>query len=271
MGARLRLQTLAVGVIALTACSVSQKEEKEMGAENAAQIDSAVPLIHDSVITDYVANLGKTIASKTSRADLDWRFQVVDSRTVNAFALPGGFIYVNRAVIEQAGNMDELAGIMGHEIGHVVRRHSVKQLQEQERGRAGLVLLCTMTTACIRPTGRLAIAIGADAVSAQYSQHDEAEADSEGVVNTINAGIDPQGLPTFFQRMLDSQKVRPTAVESFFSTHPTDQSRVDATRRQIAALHLQPSRGLLKDTPAFHEIQARTRALPPAPQPDKDR
>ena len=271
MGARLTLQTLAVGVITLTACSVSQQQEQAIGADDAAHIDSVLPLIHDSVITDYVAKLGKTMASKTSRADLDWRFEVVDSREVNAFALPGGFIYVNRAVIEQAGNMDELAGIMGHEIGHVVRRHSVKQLQQQERGRAGLVLLCTLTTACIRVGGRLAIAIGADAATAKYSQLDEAEADSEGVVNTVKAGIDPDGLPTFFQRMLDSQKVQPTAVEAFFSTHPTDQSRVDATRRQIASLHLEPSRALLKDAPEFHEIQRRVRALPPAPVQDQVR
>ena len=256
---------LAVVFICVTACSVSQEQERTLGAADAAHIDSVLPLIQDSAVNDYVTQLGKTIAGKTSRADLDWRFQVVDSKEVNAFALPGGFIYVNRAVIEQADRMDELAGIIGHEVGHVVRRHSVKQLQQQERGRAGLVLLCTLTTACVRIGGRVAIAIGADAAAAQYSQVDEAEADSEGVVNTVNAGIDPEGLPAFFQRMLDSQKVQPTAVESFFSTHPTDQSRVDATRRQIASLHLEPARALMQDAPAFHEIQKRVRAMPPAP------
>lgn len=267
---RLVAMMLAVGVAASTACGVSQKEERAMGAEDAAQVDSSLPIIHDSVVTAYVSALGKTMANKTSRADLDWRFEVVDSREVNAFALPGGFIYVNRAVIEQADRMDELAGIIGHEIGHVVRRHSVKQLQKEERGRAGLVLLCTLTNACRHVGGRVAIAIGSDAARAQYSQSDEAEADSEGVVNTVKAGIDPEGLPSFFQRMLDSQKVQPTAVEAFFSTHPTDQSRVDATRRQIEALHLTPSRGLVKDADAFHEVQKRVRALPPPPAQEKN-
>lgn len=244
---------------------VSQEEERSVGAEDAAQIDSALPLVHDSIASRYVTALGKSMARRTSRANLDWRFQIVDSKDVNAFALPGGFVYVNRAVIEQADRMDELAGIIGHEIGHVVRRHSVKQMQKEEKGRVGLLLLCTLTNACRGIGNRIAIAVGADAARAQYSQKDEAEADSEGVVNTINAGIDPEGLPSFFQRMLNSQKEQPTAVEAFFSTHPTDQARIDATRRQIAALHLDSAHSLQRDAEEFHAIQQRVRALPPPP------
>ena len=98
-----------------------------MGAADAAQVDSQLPLVHDSVVESYINTLGRSMASHTSRADLDWRFAVVNSPEVNAFALPGGFIYVNRGAIEQADRMDELAGIMGHEIGHVVQRHSVSR------------------------------------------------------------------------------------------------------------------------------------------------
>ncbi|HKR09030.1 MAG TPA: M48 family metallopeptidase [Gemmatimonadaceae bacterium] len=271
MRAPLALLTLVYCLIILGGCGpVSQEQEREFGAADAAHVDSALPLIQDSVVTQYVASLGKAMASRTSRADLDWRFKVVDSKEVNAFALPGGFIYVNRAVIEQADRMDELAGIMGHEIGHVVRRHSVKQFQQQEKGRLGLVVLCTLTTACIHLGGRIAIAIGSDAARAQYSQADEAEADSEGVVNTVKSGIDPEGLPSFFQRMLEARKTQPTAVDAFFSTHPTDQSRVNATRKQIESLHLDPSHPLQRDTALFHEIQKRVRAMPPPPEPEKN-
>ena len=261
---------IAAAVPSAAGCYVSQDEERSIGAEDAAQIDSTVPLIRDSAITAYVAALGKSMAARTSRADLDWRFAVVDSRQVNAFALPGGFIYVNRGSIEQADRMDELAGVIGHEIGHVVRRHSVKQLEKKEGGRAALVLLCTMTNACGSLGGRVAVTVGANAVVAQYSQRDEAQADSEGVVNTLRVGIDPEGLPSFFQRMLDSQKVQPTAVDAFFSTHPTNQARVDATRAQIAELHLDPRRNLLRDSPEFHQIQARLRALPPPPKSERE-
>lgn len=261
---------LGLGLAFASACGISQDEEQAIGASEAAQVDSAVPLIHDSAIVGYVAALGKSMATKTNRADLNWHFAVVDSRKVNAFALPGGFIFVNRGSIEQADRMDELAGVIGHEIGHVVRRHSVKQLEKREGGRAALVLLCTMTSACATMGGRVAIAVGANAAVAQYSQHDEAQADSEGVVNTMRAGINPEGLPSFFQRMLDSQKVQPTAVDAFFSTHPTDQARVDATRRQIAELHLDPNKALIRDTPEFHEIQKRLRALPQPPKTEQN-
>jgi predicted Zn-dependent protease len=253
-------------VLLVSACSVSQSDERQIGTANAAQIDSELPLVHDSVITQYVAALGMKMASLTSRADLDWRFAVVNSPEVNAFAIPGGYIYVNRGAIEQADSLDELAGIMGHEIGHVVRRHSVKQIEKAERGRVELVLLCTLTRVCRTAAGQIAVGVGTDAIAARYSQHDEAEADSEGVVNTLRAGIDPEGLPDFFQKLLDKQKTQPTAVEAFFSTHPTDQSRVAGTRKQIAALGLKPDRQLLRDTPEFHAIQARVRALP-APEP----
>jgi predicted Zn-dependent protease len=257
-------------LLGLSACSVSQSDERAIGTADAAQVDSQLPLVHDSVITEYIAALGKSMASRTSRADLDWQFAVVNSPEVNAFAIPGGFVYVNRGAIEQADSLDELAGIMGHEIGHVVRRHSVNQMEKQERGRVGLVLLCTLTSVCRTAAGRIAIGVGADAVAASYSQHDEAEADSEGVVNTLAAGIDPEGLPAFFQKLLEQQKSQPSVVEAFFSTHPTDASRVAATRKQIAALHIPADRKLMRDTPEFHVIQARVRALP-VPPPDTAR
>lgn len=255
-----------VAVAMVGACSVSQEEEHDIGAADAAQIDSEMPLVHDTVIEQFVSALGKSMATGTSRANLDWHFSVVNSPEVNAFALPGGFIYVNRGAIEQADRLDELAGIMGHEVGHVVRRHSVKQIEQAEKGQVGVVLLCTLTHACRSIGGRIAIRIGADAQSAHYSQHDEAEADSEGVVNTVRAGIDPEGLPSFFQKLLDARTQQPTAAESFFATHPTDQSRVAATRKQIAALPPVSGQNLLRDTPEFHDIQARMKAFPPPPK-----
>lgn len=264
-----RLERLALLIVSVAACSVSPQEEVALGASDAAKVDSELPLIHDTLINQFVATLGRSMAKGTSRADLDWHFSVVNSPEVNAFALPGGFIYVNRGVIEQADREDELAGIMGHEIGHVVRRHSVEQLQKRERGDVALVMLCTLTRVCRTLAGRVAIDVGANAVAARYSQHDEAEADSEGVVNTLRAAIDPEGLPSFFQKLLELQKQQPTEVEAFFSTHPTDASRVAATRKQIAALPRAPEQVLRRDTPEFHTIQQRVHALPAPPPAEK--
>jgi predicted Zn-dependent protease len=253
--------------IAALACGgdTSEKQERELGAADAAQVDSELPLIHDSVVVNYISTLGKSMATHTSRADLDWHFAVVNSPEVNAFALPGGFIYVNRGAIEQADRLDELAGIMGHEIGHVVLRHSVEQMQKAKKDEVRLVLLCTLTHVCRSIGGRILVGVSAEGMRAKYSQHDEAQADSEGVVNTIRAGIDPEGLPSFFQKLLDAQATQPTMVEVFFSTHPTDQSRVNATRRQISATPDARAAGLVRDTPEFHTIQDRVKALPAPP------
>ena len=259
--------TFAVSVAAVDGCGISQDQEIALGAADAAKADSQLPIIHDSVITNYVARLGRSMATRTSRGDLDWHFSVVNSSEVNAFALPAGFIYVNRGAIEQADREDQLAGIMGHEIGHVVRRHAVEQLQKRQGADAAIVLLCTLTRTCATAAGRVAVGVGANAMAAHYSQLDEAQADSEGVVNTLRAGIDPEGLPSFFEKLLTLQQQQPTAVEQFFSTHPTDQSRVAATRAQIAALGLHPDQPLRRDSPEFQAIRARTHALPPAPPP----
>ncbi len=258
------LSSLAVA----SACSVSQSDERAIGSANAAQVDSQLPIVHDTAVDRFVTELGRSMASRTSRADLDWRFAVVNSSEVNAFALPGGFIYVNRGAIEQADRLDEIAGIMGHEIGHVVKRHSVQQIQGKERQAVELVLLCTLTRICHTIGGRLAVQVGADALSAKYSQHDEAEADSEGVVNTLRVGIDPEGLPSFFEKLFEEQKRQPSLVQAFFSTHPSDESRVAATRKQIAGLRIDPKKDLVRDTPEFHAIQALVRAWPAPPKPD---
>jgi len=230
------------------ACSVSPEQELSIGASEAAQVDSQMPLIRDTVITNFVTRLGEQMARRTSRADLNWHFSVVDAPDVNAFAIPGGYVYVDRGAIEQADRLDELAGIMGHEIGHVVQRHSVKQIEQAERGTVGVIVFCTLTHSCRSIGSRLAIRIGADLKTARYSQHDEAQADSEGVVNTLRVGIDPEGLPSFFQKLFETRKTQPTLVESFFSTHPADESRVAATRKQIAGLS-DVGPNLMRDTP----------------------
>jgi predicted Zn-dependent protease len=241
-----------LGVLAVTAAcseSVSEADEREMGAEYAASVDSQVPLIEDTVVARFLTGLGRSMTSQTSRANIDWRFKVANAWAMNAFALPGGFVYVTRGLIEHSDSLDELAGVMGHEIGHVVRRHNVKQLEEAENTDAAVVALCTLTSACSTLGGLIAVKVGAEARTAQYSQAQEAEADSEAVVNAYRAGIDPQGLTLFLQKLLDQRATQPTFIEAFFATHPTDESRIRALRKHIAALPRSNGTKLTRDTP----------------------
>ncbi len=131
---------------------------------------------------------------------------MVDSKEVNAFAVPGGYVYVNRGLIERATNMDELAGVLGHEIGHVVLRHSVKQMQQAQGANVGLTLACVLTRVCQNQAAGAAIQIGGSALFAKFSRDDEAQADRVGVKYVTRAGIDPHGMPQMFQTLLDERK-----------------------------------------------------------------
>jgi predicted Zn-dependent protease len=251
----------------LAACAVSQDQEVQIGRQNAEQINAQLPLVEDRPIADYVQQLGTAIAKTTSRADLDWQFFVVDSKEVNAFALPGGFIYVNRGLIERTSRLDELAGAIGHEIGHVVRRHSVQQMEKATGANVAVGLTCTLTRICESNVAQAAIQVGGAALFARYSRRDEMEADSEAVVNVIRAGIDPEGIPTLFEKLLQERRTSPMRIEAFFASHPLEEDRIRNTEQEIAALDPSLRRGLVKDQPSYHQFQARLRALPPPPEP----
>jgi predicted Zn-dependent protease len=250
---------------AILACGVSTDEERELGAEYAAHADSQLPLLEDTVVTSFVTRLGESLATRTSRADLGWRFTVVNSSTVNAFALPGGFIYVTRGLMENSEQLEELAGVMAHEVGHVELRHPTKQMEKSAHRDVALFMLCTLTNACATPGRAIAVQVAADAASAQYSQGEETQADSEAVDITYRAGFDPAGLPAFLRRLLARSAEQPTPIEAFFSSHPTDEARVAALNRRIAAAVPSGARDLIRDTPEFQAIREHLRQLPPPP------
>jgi predicted Zn-dependent protease len=130
-----------------------------------------------------------------------------------------------------------------------------------------MILLCTLTGLCRTIGGAIAVQVGADAQTAQYSQRHETEADSVGVIITRGAGIDPEGLPVFLEKVLAQREAQPTPLEAFFASHPTDESRIAALRRHIAALGPSGVAAPLRDTPEFQAFRDRVRALPPPPPP----
>jgi predicted Zn-dependent protease len=258
---RHHLATLALVLLA-AACGVSQDQEVAIGRQNAEQINTRLPIVRDPVVGEYVQQLGLSIARTTSRADLDWRFFIVDSRDVNAFALPGGIIYVNRGLIERARTLDELAGALGHEIGHVVRRHSVEQMKKATGANVAVGLTCTLTRICDNNVAQAAIQVGGAALFARYSRQDEAEADSEAVENVIRAGIHPEGIPALFERLIEERRSSPMAIETFFASHPLEEERIRETERLISELDPDRISGLARDVPSYGAFRARLAALP---------
>lgn len=246
-------------------CAINQQQEIQLGQQYAQQINSQLPIVTDPEINRYVNVLGDSLAGVTSRSDLPWRFFVVDSREVNAFAVPGGFVYVNRGLIERADKMDEVAGVLGHEIAHVVKRHSVKQMQKQQGANIGLTLACVLTRVCNNQATGAAINIGANAVFAKFSRADEAEADRESVNMVVRAGISPQGIVSMFQKLLAERKTKPAGVEAWFATHPLEEERIGSTQQMINAIDPRLLARLTQDTRSFDAFKARVMSLPPSP------
>jgi predicted Zn-dependent protease len=256
-----------LAVVLLSACAVSQQQEVALGASTADQVSAQLPLISDPAVVRYISQLGNQLAKVTDARNLAWHFTVVDSKEVNAFALPGGWVYVNRGLIERATDMSELAGVLGHEIGHVTLRHSVEQMQQAQGANVGVALLCTLTKVCNSGTGQAAINLGGSALFAKFSRTDEAQADAEGVSTTIKAGISPYGIPAMFRILLNERQTNPGAVDAFFASHPLEEDRITATEAQIATYPASQLKGLTKDTPAFQAFRRRLLSLPPSPTP----
>ncbi len=254
-------------VIAVTACGVSTQQEVQMGQQEAAQINQQLPLVRDAEANRYINLLGDQIARTTKRADLDWRFFIVDAAEVNAFAVPGGFVYVNRGLIERTDRMDELAGVLGHEIGHVVLRHTIKQMEQMQGANIGVTLACVLTSICNSQIAQAGINVAGTALFSKFSRTDESQADQQAVKNTIAAGIDPHGVVTMFEKLIAERKRRPGSVDAFFATHPGEEGRITAVQAEIDKYPATSLRGLTTNTTNYNSFRARIRSLPPPPPP----
>ena len=265
---------LAGAALAVTAagagCSVSTQQEIQLGRDYSQQINAQLPIVQDPEINRYINVLGDSIAQLTARGSLPWQFFVVNAAEVNAFAVPGGFVYVNRGLIERARNLSELAGVLGHEIGHVVKRHSVKQMQQMQGAQIGVTLGCVLLNACTSEVARAGIDVAGSAIFSKFSRDDEAEADEVGIQNVVRAGISPRGIPEMFQILLDERQGDASAVDLWFATHPTEESRIADTQRLINQIDPAILKGLTYDSPNFHVFKQRVAALP-APPPQRSR
>ena len=239
----------------------SDAQEVQLGKQFSRQIEQDLKIYSDPTVTAYIDQLGQHLANHSQRQNITYHFKVVDTEVVNAFAIPGGYLYVNIGLIRAAENESELAGVIGHEIGHVVGKHGVKQMTRQ----LGLAAVAQLALGENQSKLKQMVAgLAANGVLMKYGRDAEREADIYAVQEMYDAGIDPEGMATFFEKLLKLQKGKPSKLEQIFSTHPPTAERIATVRARIAQLPRKPN--LKKDSQRFHQIKKK---LPPPSKTSK--
>jgi beta-barrel assembly-enhancing protease len=236
----------------------SLEKEIALGKQLAQEVERSSKLIDDPVVTEYVNRVGQNLV-RNSDAQVPFTIKVIDSDEVNAFALPGGFFYVNSGLILRAQEESELAGVMAHEISHVCARHGTKQATK-----ADLMQIGAMAAMIFVPYGwagygiyegmNLAIPL----TFLKFSRDAEREADFLGIQYMYKAGYDPNSYVTFFERIEADEKRRPGTVPKMFSTHPPTPDRIEAAQKEIARI-LPEKDEYIVTTSEFDSVKARLR------------
>lgn len=258
---------LVLALLPLAAC-VGEDTEQQIGDQIAAEIDRRVLLIEDPVLTGYVSRIGSQLARASARPDVHYTFHIVNTGDINAFAIPGGHIYVNRGLIEHTENASELSGILAHEIGHVAARHGAQMLER--RLRTGTIVSALYRLLPGGEPGLLkhhALDMGGALWSAAHSRADELEADQLAVRTLISAGVDPAGIVTLLNSLITKEERHQGIATAWFSTHPMSGERARRTGAEIQAFRGDVAPDLVRNTEAYTRFRTRLRLLPPAPVP----
>ena len=207
---------------------VSQGQEIAMGRENHPAILQEYGQVDDDSIQTYLQRIGNELAEVSHRPELDWQFTVVDSPVVNAFAVPGGYVYFTRGILAHLNSEAELAGVMGHEIGHVTARHSVQQMTRSQLAQIGLAVGSIASPAVGQFGGAAQSALGL--LFLRYGRDDERESDLLGVQYAAQGGYDPRQVSGFFEVLASLSAGAGSTLPSWLSTHPDPGERVATTR-----------------------------------------
>jgi hypothetical protein len=241
------------------------QQDVQLGKENAEGIDGVYPFVTDPQVLRYINGLGQRLASfaPNNSPEYVWTFKVIDSSDINAFALPGGYIYVNRGAIEVTESEAQLAGVLAHESAHVVMRHGTHEASQALLAQAPLAMLGNILGQSGSLTSWLAemgLGLGVNSILLKNSRSSESQADEVGTYILYQAGYDPHGMAQFFAII---EKKYPQKTIQFFSDHPIPENRAEALDREISQLG--PAKVWKTDSPEFEDAKKRLLSLPAPP------
>src|SRR5579872_2386702 len=236
----------------------SIEKEVAMGKQYAAQVEQSAKLINDPVINEYVNRIGQNLV-RHSDAKVPFTIKVIDDDQINAFALPGGFFYVNTGTILAADDESELAGVMAHEIAHVCARHAMRQMTRANWANFATIPLIFVGGG-IGYAAYEAAGIGIPLTFMKFSRGFEAQADYLGTQYLYASGYDPQAMVVFFKKIEATEKKKPGALAKAFASHPATPDRVEHTQQEIARI-LPPKDEYVVTTSEFDTVKARLGAI----------
>ena len=236
----------------------SIESDIKMGRQYAQMVDSSSKFITDPVITEYVNRLGQNIV-RNSDAQVPFTFKVIDSDVVNAFSLPGGFVYINSGTILAADEEAELAGVMAHEIAHVCARHATRQLTRAQYANFATIPLIFVGGG-IGYAAYEAMGLGLPVAFMSFQRGFEAEADYLGLQYDYKTGYDPQAFISFFEKIQAQEKKKPGFMDKTFASHPQTPDRIEASQKEIATIL--PARAeYTVSTSEFDDVKARLASI----------
>ena len=233
--------------------------EAELGRRFLLEARAQLPLVDDPALTQYVERVGRRLIKTVGPQPYDYHFYVVQHPALNAFAVPGGYIFVFTGLLVAASTDDELAGVLAHEIGHVSGHHLVRQ-QTEGQVWSYAALLGPLLSAVNPVLGAAGLA-AAQTAQLKYSREFEQEADYLGLRYATEAGYDPHALGSFFKELLSEQRVNPAGVPAYMLTHPLTENRISNVETSIAAQKLRTPAGRPAASPELGEVQAVSRAM----------
>ncbi|MGH7509581.1 MAG: M48 family metalloprotease [Gemmatimonadales bacterium] len=235
---------------------VSESQEIQMGQQAAKEVAQTIGFYKDPAVSAYVADIGKRMAAESERPNLPWEFNVVDDAAVNAFAIPGGFIYVTRGLMGAINSEAELASVLGHEIGHVTHRHSVQQISKAQLAQLGLGI-GSIISSDIAKFGQLA-GVGLNLLFLKYGRDAENQADQSGLRYALQQNYDVREMPKVFETLSRmSQAGGGGRLPEWLSTHPDPESRIERTQKMLDTIQI-PSRAIVDREDYLRHVQGMT-------------
>ncbi|MFQ5867300.1 MAG: M48 family metalloprotease [bacterium] len=231
---------------------LSTRQEVALGKETAQQVVNEFGVYDDPELHEYINEVGQKLVDVCERKEIAYYFTVLDTPMVNAFAAPGGFIFVTRGILKELDDEAELAGVMGHEIGHVVYRHGAKRF-EKAFGYSAIVLIGEILTKRDLSQLRQYTDFFFSLMLLGYSRKNEFEADNSGVRYSLAAGYDPRAMVDFFEKLKAMEKKPPTKFETLFRSHPPTADRIERAQLYLEQVELEEAE-LIRNRERFKSL-----------------